>query len=58
MGDAFYAEDGSYTINIPKANPFFPYEVQFACDGEVTSQWFMAPDDSVEVGGHDHRRID
>ncbi len=52
IGDTFFEEDGSYTINIPEANPFFPYEVQFTCDGEVTTEWFMTPDDSVEVGGH------
>lgn len=52
MGDVYYEEDGSYTINIPEENPFFPYEVQFTCDGKVTNQWFMTPDDSVEVGGH------
>ena len=51
-GDACFAEDGSYTINIPEANPFFPYEVQFTHEGNVFSQWFMTPDDSVEVGGH------
>lgn len=51
-GDDFFAEDGSYTIQIPEADPFFPYEVQFTCDGEVTNQWFMTPDDTVEIGGH------
>lgn len=50
--DDVFAGDGSYTINIPELNPFFPYEVQFTCDGEVTNQWFMSPDDTVEVGGH------
>ena len=52
LGDTAYAEDGSYTINIPEANPFFPYEVQFTYEGETTEEWFMTPDDSVEVGGH------
>lgn len=52
LGDAYFKEDGSYTINIPEENPFFPYEVQFIHDGKVTREWFMAPDDSVEVGGH------
>ena len=47
-----FAEDGSYTINIPEANPFFPYEVQFTCNGETTNEWFMNPEDTVEVGGH------
>lgn len=52
MGDGYYEEDGSYTINIPEENPFFPYEVQFTRNGEVTNQWFMTPDDSVKVGDH------
>ena len=52
IGDTFFAEDGSYTISIPEVNPFFPYEVQFTYGGEVTNQWFMTPDDSVEIGGH------
>lgn len=47
-----FAEDGSYTINIPEENPFFPYEVQFTCNGETTNEWFMNPEDTVEVGGH------
>ena len=47
-----FAEDGSYTINIPEENPFFPYEVQFTCDGEVTDEWFMTPEDTVKIGGH------
>ncbi len=51
-GDVCFDEDGSYTINIPEANPFFPYEVQFTYNGEVTNEWFMSPDDSVEIGGH------
>lgn len=52
LGDACFEEDGSYTINIPEENPFFPYEIQFTYDGKVSSQWFMTPDDSVEIGGH------
>lgn len=51
-GDAYFEEDGSYTINIPEENPFFPYEVQFTCDGTVTQEWFMDPYDSIVVGGH------
>lgn len=50
--DAHFAEDGSYTIEIPEMDPFFPYEVQFTCNGESFSEWFMTPYDSVEVGGH------
>lgn len=52
IGDAYFQEDGSYTINIPEENPFFPYEVQFTYDGTVTNEWFMTPEDSVEIGGH------
>ncbi len=52
FGDAYFEEDGSYTINIPEENPFFPYEIQFTYDGKTSSQWFMSPDDSVAVGGH------
>ena len=54
-GTDFFEEDGSYTINIPEANPFFPYEVQFTCNGETTKEWFMDPEDTVEVGGHTFR---
>lgn len=52
IGDDYFAENGSYTINIPEEDPFFPYEVQFTCNGEITREWFMTPDDSVEIGGH------
>lgn len=51
-GDDCFEDDGSYTIEIPEENPFFPYEVQFTYDGEVTEEWFMSPDDSVTIGGH------
>ncbi|MDE6518022.1 MAG: hypothetical protein K2L18_09275, partial [Acetatifactor sp.] len=54
-GDDCFAADGSYTIQIPETDPFFPYEVQFTCGGEVSSQWFMTPDDTVEIGGHTFR---
>lgn len=52
QGDAYFEEDGSYVIQIPEENPFFPYEVQFTYKGKVTNQWFLTPDDSVEIGGH------
>ena len=55
LGDAFFDEDGSYTINIPEPNPFFPYEVQFTYDGKKSREWFMTPDDTVEIGGHEFR---
>ncbi len=52
--------DGSYTINIPEPNPFFPYEVKFISvwtsefnsERTTTREWFMSPEDSVEVNGH------
>ena len=52
MADGYFEADGSYTINLPETNPFFPYEVQFTYNGQVTDEWFMTPDDSVEIGGH------
>lgn len=52
IGDGYFEEDGSYTINIPEENPFFPYEIQFTYKGKTMNKWFMDPDDSVEVGGH------
>ncbi len=45
-------DDNGNTIHIPEANPFFPYEVQFTCQGKTWSEWFMSPEDTVEVGGH------
>lgn len=54
-GDGCFEADGSYTIQIPEADPFFPYEVRFTCDGEVTDQWFMTPEDTVVIGGHTFR---
>lgn len=51
-GDAFFEEDGSYTINIPESNPYFPYEVQFTGSEGTASKWFETPDDSVEIDGH------
>lgn len=52
LGDAYFEEDGSYTINIPEENPFFPYEVQFTHDGKTENEWFMNPEDSMEIDGH------
>lgn len=52
IGDAFFEEDGSFTINIPEENPFFPYEVQFTYKGKTVNEWFMTPNDSLEIGGH------
>lgn len=49
--DAYFEEDGSFTIPT-ELNAFFPYEVQFTCNGEVSRQWFMTPDSSLEIGGH------
>ncbi len=53
LGDAYFEEDGSYVINIPEMNPFFPYEVEFTYEGKKVREWFMTPDDCVEIGGHD-----
>ena len=52
LGDAYFEDDGSYTIQIPEENPFFPYEVQFTYKGKVSEKWFMTPDDSLEIGDH------
>lgn len=52
MGDDCFDGEGNYTIFISETDPFFPYEVQFTYDGVVSSQWFMTPDDTVEIGGH------
>lgn len=52
VGDACFEEDGSYTIQIPEENPFFPYEVQFTSGGKTERRWFMDPEDSVRVNGH------
>ena len=52
IGDAMFEEDGSYTIQIPEEDPFFPYEVEFVFEGKRERKWFMTPDDSVEIGGH------
>ena len=43
---------GNYTIAL-EDNAFFPYEVQFTYDGETWTEWFMDPDDTVNVGGHE-----
>lgn len=51
-GNDYFEDDGSYTINIPERNPFFPYEVQFIYDGVTTEEWFMTPDDTVTIGDH------
>lgn len=52
LGDAYFEEDGSYTINIPEENPCFPYEIQFTYKGKTTNHWFKNPDDSIVIGGH------
>lgn len=46
-----FDEDGNYTLEL-EPDAFFPYEVQFTYDGETWEEWFMAPDDTVMVGGH------
>lgn len=46
-----FEKDGSYTIELEE-NAFFPYEVQFICDGVVDTVWFATPESTVEIGGH------
>ncbi len=48
-----FNEDGSFVIEIPDDNPYFPYEVQFKNDDYTTEKWFMTPDDTVRFAGHD-----
>ena len=52
-----FEADGSYTIQIPEVDPFFPYEVQFVDleTSEPQNVWFMTPDSVVEFGGHTFR---
>ena len=52
MDELHFDEDKSFEITIPESNPFFPYEVQFATEDEVTEEWFMTPDDTVTVDGY------
>lgn len=51
--DHAFEADGSYTISISEANPYFPYEVQFKCGEESTEEWFKSPADTVTVYGHE-----
>ncbi|MDE6913224.1 MAG: hypothetical protein K2P35_05965, partial [Lachnospiraceae bacterium] len=53
LSDSSFGENGSYTIDIPEINPFFPYEVQFTYDGKTKNEWFMTPDDKVTIDGYD-----
>lgn len=50
--DHVFEDDGSYTISITEANPYFPYEVQFKCGDETTEEWFKSPADTVSIHGH------
>ncbi len=50
--DHVFEDDGSYTISITEANPYFPYEVQFKCGDETTEEWFKSPADTVNIYGH------
>jgi len=45
---------GGYTIQLEN-NAFFPYEVQFAVNGDTRTEWFITPDSVVNVGGYDFR---
>ena len=51
-GEEGFEADGSYTIQIPEKNPFFPYEVQFIHNGVITTKWFMTPDSTIVIGRH------
>ena len=49
LGEPFYYvfdEDGDHTIEITEPDPFFPYEVQFTCNGVTESRWFETPEDT------------
>ncbi len=46
-----FDEDGNYTINL-EDNAFFPYEVQFKSNGEVSTVWFDTPSSTIEFKGH------
>lgn len=50
-GYALFDGEGNYVIPL-EDNAFFPYQVQFTWDGETWEEWFMDPEDTVEVGGH------
>ena len=45
-------DDGSYTVPVTDAAPFFPYEVQFKYGDSTEVRWFESPDASVDVDGH------
>ncbi len=51
-----FEEDGSFTIEL-EDDAFFPYEIQFTLDGISESRWFLTPEDTVTVGGHEFRVV-
>ena len=46
-----FDEDGNYVLYL-EPDAFFPYEVQFTCNGVTESRWFETPEDTEVVGGH------
>lgn len=51
-----FEEDGGFTIPLERG-AFFPYEVQFRYGGRTWEEWFMDPEDIVEIGGHTFRVV-
>ena len=47
-----FDENNSYTIKLWDSDLYFPYEVQFQYKGETTTEWFMSPDDTVQIGDY------
>lgn len=46
-----FDEEGNYTLFL-EPDAYFPYEVQFTCNGVTESRWFETPEDTEVVGGH------
>ena len=53
-GYQLFDEHGNYTLEL-QPDELFPYEVQFTYGGDTWSEYFMDPEDTVEVGGHTFR---
>ncbi len=51
-GEESFEEDGSYVIDIPEENPYFPYQVQITYNDQVSREWFMSPDSTLIIGDH------
>ena len=46
-----FDEEENYTLFL-EPDAYFPYEVQFTCNGVTESRWFETPEDTEVVGGH------